>query len=134
VTTSTRLTDTGLRQLAIGRARDFRFILSSAATGAALTLVAGDKLWLTVKAAVGDAVSLFDRRNTAAGGSDAEIALVAGTPGSIDVKLVEANTLLLARGVRYPWELHYSLASDPHDRLACIGVFEAIKTAGNAIP
>jgi hypothetical protein len=124
----------GNLDLEIGCAKDWRITLISKATGARLVLTANDKIVLSCKATVTDPAGLFVRRNTAAGGSDAEIALIDGPNGVIDVKIIEANSALLVNGGLHPFDLRYELASDTKDRCALIGTFRGVRTAGDAIP
>lgn len=124
--------DVGTLGIIIGTAKDWRITLRSAATGLALALTASDKIVLTAARANGTAA--FTRRNTAAGGSDAEVALVDGPNGIVDVKLVEANTSALNADETLNLELRYELASDAKDRTAFTGKLFCKRGSGAAIP
>lgn len=126
-------TNAGTVEVVIGTAKDLRFTLKSAATGAALALVATDKIVFAVRRNLSDPAPLWQRRSAAAGGSAAEIALVDGPNGVLDVLIVEANTTALVPGT-YRFDLRYELAAELKDRIACVGTLLALQTAGAAIP
>jgi hypothetical protein len=125
--------DVGTLGIIIGTAKDWRVTLKSAATNLPLALGATDKVVFTARRATGGAV-LFTRRNSAAGGTDAELALVDGPGGVVDVKVVEANTSSLAAAETLNIELRYELASDGKDRTAFTGRLYCVPGAGAAIP
>lgn len=120
----------------IGTAKDWRVTLTSKATGLPLALTASDKIVLTASRLLssGSYSTVFTRKNTAAGGSDAEIALVDGPNGIFDIKIIEANTAsLMTMGVLRV-ECRYELASDAKDRVAFVGTLRCVQSNGSAIP
>jgi hypothetical protein len=116
----------------IGTAKDWDITLTSESTGTALVLGATDKIVFTAARAKGGVV--FTRENTAAGGSDAEIAIVDGAIGKIRVKAVEANTAALPGTETLKIECRYKLASEAKDRVAFVGELYCEKGIGAAIP
>ncbi len=132
--TNKAATDVGDLGIVIGTAKDWRITLRSKATGAPLPLAASDKLVATVRAGATSAPVLFQRKNAAAGGSDAEIFIVDGPNGVIDLKVVEANSELLVNGQGHAIDLRYELTGDGKDRCAFVGVLKAQTSAGQAIP
>ena len=71
----------------------------------------GAKLWFTVKekASDPDADALIEKRNTAAGGSDAEIKITNPTGGAAEVYLVPDDTDLMNPGI-YSYDVQVTLA------------------------
>jgi len=74
--------------------------------------ITGAKVWFTVKEDLDDADSaaVFQRKNTAAGGSDTEILITDGVNGVVEIYIVPANTSSLENG-KFEFDVQVQLAT-----------------------
>ena len=118
----------------MGDARDYRITATKKSDGTPYVFQTNDKLVFTIKRSPTDATPLVQRKSLVAGGSDAEVAIVSGTGGIVDVHLLEADTLALTPPGTYVWDLVVQSGIDGKERTVVTGQIRSWVRVGPAIP